>query len=143
MRTRTSRSYSKKCLKSGVWFSKIQKKASSSMIVKSYQSHMSCIVENFIHMLLDISLSFVKFSDPIENLFMFSLSRSRTRPPPLAKFLHWELANPQNKWSFWWQILFGTSLKNKICARLWLPQEKKRREGMPRAWPKKKREKKG
>ena len=44
------------------------------MIVKSYQSNMSCIVENFIHMLLDISLSFVKFSDPIENLFMLLLA---------------------------------------------------------------------
>ena len=88
MRTRALQSYSKKCLKSGVLFSKIQKRASSSMIVNSYQSHMSCIMENLIHMLLDFSLSFVKFSDPSENLFMLSQSRSRTRPPPLAKFLH-------------------------------------------------------
>jgi len=77
MKTRTLQSYSKKCLKSGVLFSKrkkIQKKASSSMIVKSYQSHMSCIMGNLIHMLLDISLSFVKFSDPSENLFMLLLA---------------------------------------------------------------------
>jgi len=44
------------------------------MIVKSYQSHMSCIMGNLIHMLLDISLSFVKFSDPSENLFMLLLA---------------------------------------------------------------------
>ena len=74
MRTRALQSYSKKCLKSGVLFSKIQKRASSSMIVNSYQSHMSCIMENLIHMLLDFSLSFVKFSDPSENLFMLLLA---------------------------------------------------------------------
>src|SRR6185503_7812540 len=105
MRSRNLQSYSKKCLKSGVLFSKIQKKANSSMIVKSYQSHMTCIVENLIHMLLDISLSFVKFSDPSENLFILSRSRSRTHLPPLAKFLHWELLNPENKCSFLSQTL--------------------------------------
>ena len=50
------------------------KKVSSSVISKSYQSHMSYTMRNLIHMLLVILLSFVKFCDPSKNLFMLSQS---------------------------------------------------------------------
>ena len=55
---------SSESLKFGVFVFEKLKKASSSVISKSYQNHMSYTMRNLIHMLLVILLSFVKFCYP-------------------------------------------------------------------------------
>jgi hypothetical protein len=54
-----------KCLGCFIWKTTYSSLASSSVMIYSYQSHMLFTLENLIHMLLVITLSFVKLLWPL------------------------------------------------------------------------------
>jgi hypothetical protein len=65
---------------------------SSSGMIYSHQSHMLFTLENLIHMLLVITLSFVKLLWPLLEAFHASMIKITYTPPSYAKLLHWKLA---------------------------------------------------
>ena len=71
---------------SGIFIFQNYKIKSSSVMKYSYQSHMHEVYKDTIHLhAAFIILSFAKFCDLCEFLFMLSWSRITYTPPPLAK----------------------------------------------------------
>jgi hypothetical protein len=78
-----------KCLGCFTWKNSL---TSSLVMIFSHQSHMVFTLENLIHMLLVITLSFVKLLWPLLEAFHAFMIKITYTPPSYAKLLHWKLA---------------------------------------------------
>jgi hypothetical protein len=82
--------YLMKCLGCFTW--KNNSLTSSSVMIYSHQSYMLFTLENLIHMLLLITLSFVKLLWHLLEAFHAIMIKITYTPPSYTKPLHWKLA---------------------------------------------------